>query len=80
MTPTANLEIAWLLGAVVLEKHFTNDKTLPGNDHYHVADKADLVGLRRRIYRTLTVMGSDPWDRTSEIDAIRYARRGLVTR
>ena len=24
-----------LLGAKVIEKHFTLDKTLKGNDHYH---------------------------------------------
>ena len=29
-------------GATVLEKHFTHDKTLPGNDHYHAMDKEDL--------------------------------------
>ena len=29
------LEAAALIGACVLEKHFTYDKSLPGNDHYH---------------------------------------------
>ncbi len=43
MTP---LTTAYLLGAVVLEKHFTHDKTLPGNDHYHAMDVDDLK-LRR---------------------------------
>jgi sialic acid synthase SpsE len=33
---------ATLLGAAVIEKHFTFDKTLPGNDHYHAMDKEDL--------------------------------------
>jgi N-acetylneuraminate synthase len=33
---------AFLLGATVLEKHFTHDKSLPGNDHYHAMDKDDL--------------------------------------
>ena len=31
-----------LLGAVVIEKHFTEDKSLPGNDHYHAMDVDDL--------------------------------------
>jgi N-acetylneuraminate synthase len=39
MTP---LVAAYLLGAVILEKHFTHDKTLPGNDHYHAMDVNDL--------------------------------------
>ena len=29
------IEIAYLLGAHIIEKHFTHDKSLPGNDHYH---------------------------------------------
>ena len=32
------LEVATLLGAQILEKHFSHDKTLPGNDHYHAMD------------------------------------------
>src|SRR5690606_8552314 len=32
------LTTAYLLGARVIEKHFTDDKTLPGNDHYHAMD------------------------------------------
>ena len=33
------LETATLLGARVLEKHFSHDKTLPGNDHYHAMQR-----------------------------------------
>lgn len=36
------LSTAYLLGAEVIEKHFTLDKTLKGNDHYHSADPIDL--------------------------------------
>ena len=33
---------AYLKGARVIEKHFTHDKTLKGNDHYHAMDSHDL--------------------------------------
>ena len=36
---------AYLFGAKVIEKHFTLDKTLPGNDHYHAMDTSDLDKL-----------------------------------
>lgn len=36
------LATAYLLGAEVIEKHFTLDKTLPGNDHYHAGDPEDF--------------------------------------
>jgi len=48
------LEMANLLGAVILEKHFTHDKNLPGNDHYHAMDKNDL----KRFYENLKVTHS----------------------
>lgn len=45
------LTLAYVSGARVIEKHFTHDKTLPGNDHYHAMDVDDLrrfvVQLRR---------------------------------
>ena len=35
------IKTAYTLGALVVEKHFTLDKTLPGNDHYHAMDPLD---------------------------------------
>ena len=43
------LEVATLLGAAVLEKHFSHDKSLPGNDHYHAMDKEDLKHFWKRM-------------------------------
>ena len=53
-----SLEAAVLLGASVLEKHFTHDKTLPGNDHYHAMDKEDLKLFFRNMERDFLLMGS----------------------
>jgi sialic acid synthase SpsE len=41
-TSMTALVVAYLLGAVIIEKHFTHDKTLPGNDHYHAMNQNDL--------------------------------------
>ncbi len=45
----ARLTGAALLGATILEKHFTLDKTKPGNDHYHSMDPADLRLLTNNL-------------------------------
>ena len=37
------LTTAYLMGAEVIEKHFTLDKSLPGNDHYHAGDPEDFA-------------------------------------
>ncbi|MCL2718578.1 MAG: N-acetylneuraminate synthase family protein [Lachnospiraceae bacterium] len=36
------LSTAYLFGAQVIEKHFTLDKSLTGNDHYHAGDVSDF--------------------------------------
>jgi sialic acid synthase SpsE len=51
------LEVATLLGAVVLEKHFTFDKSLPGNDHYHAMDKEDTKLFRANLDRVFELLG-----------------------
>lgn len=74
-----NLEVAYLLGAAVLEKHFTFDKTLPGNDHYHAMDKEDLKAFRASMQRIETLVGSlRKAPLAGEELARRNARRSLV--
>ena len=73
------LEVATLLGAQILEKHFSHDKTLPGNDHYHAMDYKDLQLFRRNFERTLSMIGEMRIEAlASEEPARRNARRSLV--
>jgi N-acetylneuraminate synthase len=73
------LIVAWLLGAQIIEKHFTFDKSLPGNDHYHAFDEADLKAFVERLALTLTAMGSFKKDYLPEEEKSRLnARRSLV--
>ena len=48
---------AILLGATIIEKHFTHDKTLTGNDHYHAMDKNDLTKFKKDIEETFKILG-----------------------
>ncbi|OWT33581.1 acetylneuraminic acid synthetase [Methanobrevibacter sp. 87.7] len=43
------LTTAYLYGAKIIEKHFTLDKTLKGNDHYHAMDPNDVRKFKRNI-------------------------------
>jgi N-acetylneuraminate synthase len=80
--PDATMSVpvtAALLGARVIEKHFTFDKSLPGNDHYHAMDLADLRLLRRSLAQAFTLVGdASKHPLPSEDPARRYARRSLV--
>lgn len=73
------LATAYLLGADVIEKHFTLDKTLPGNDHYHSGDPEDFKKAIRNFKWIDTVLGS-PEKTVLECERIprREARRSLV--
>ncbi len=74
------LHTATLLGACILEKHFTHDKTLPGNDHYHAMDKEDLKHLRKLLSQTLSSIGECKIRALPEEEPARqHARRSLVT-
>lgn len=57
-SPLHPLVMAFLLGATVLEKHFTLDRTMAGNDHYHAADFAGLVSLKASIEEALLMFGT----------------------
>jgi N-acetylneuraminate synthase len=70
---------AVLLGASVIEKHFTHDKTLPGNDHYHAMDKEDLKVFWNRWEKTAELLGDFEVKALKEEEPARQnARRSLV--
>ncbi|MFT5716059.1 MAG: sialic acid synthase SpsE [Oleiphilaceae bacterium] len=75
------LTSAWLKGSVVIEKHFTNDKSLPGNDHYHAMDKTDLAIFNQNLHLLKDVLGPTqhkaPLD--TEAPAREHARRSIVS-
>lgn len=75
-----SLVTAALLGAVVIEKHFTHDKTLPGNDHYHAMDVHDLSRYVAAIDHIQTLLG--PSDHkvpiATEATSRLNARRSIV--
>jgi sialic acid synthase SpsE len=72
-------EMATMLGAVIIEKHFTHDKTLPGNDHYHAMDKEDLKLFKKNLDATFEILGSFKVESLEdETPARNNARRSLV--
>lgn len=76
----STLTTATLLGATILEKHFTHDKTLPGNDHYHAMDVADLKIFYDRIRKILASIGPLQVRALPEEEPARKnARRSLVS-
>lgn len=74
-----SLVAAWLLGAVILEKHFTHDTSLQGNDHYHAMTSEHLAGFRAEVDRILPLLGSrNKAPLSTEEIARENARRSIV--
>jgi N-acetylneuraminate synthase len=68
-----------LLGATVIEKHFTHDKSLPGNDHYHAMDKEDLKLFWKKWNETQELLGGFKLTALADEEPARKnARRSLV--
>lgn len=73
------LATAYLLGAEVIEKHFTLNKNLPGNDHYHAGNPEDFKKAISNFKWIDKVLGNP--EKTvldCEIVPRREARRSLV--
>lgn len=73
------LKLAYLYGAKIIEKHFTLDKNIPGNDHYHSMDEKDLRNFFNEITLINEISGS--YDKlvleTEKISRLN-ARRSIV--
>jgi len=74
------VKTAYNLGALVIEKHFTLDKTLPGNDHYHAMDPEDARKIIEGVEFIKSIRGSyEIRHLESETTSRRNARRSLVS-
>ena len=75
-----SLTTAYLLGARIIEKHFTHDKSLPGNDHYHAMDVNDLKRFIANVKRLEVLIGSTGVVTSIETEEISRAnaRRSIV--
>lgn len=72
------VKTAVALGAPVIEKHYTLDKTLPGNDHYHAMDPEDMKKLKKGLEFQNKIRGNKVVNLTSQESARLNARRSIV--
>ena len=75
-----NITTAFLLGAKVIEKHFTLNKKLIGNDHYHSMDMNDLKTLKSNLNEIKKLIGNKKGKTylNSEKNSRKFARRSLT--
>ena len=74
------LTTAFNYGAGILEKHFTLNKNLKGNDHYHAMDPSDVVKFKDNIKFITKINGmKNKQPLICESSARREARRSVVT-
>lgn len=80
-TPECDVaKVAYNMGAQLIEKHFTLDKTLTGNDHYHAMDPSDARAILAAIERMDMLGGSaELASLPSEAAARENARRSIVS-
>ena len=69
------LPLAVCLGATVIEKHYTFDRNLKGNDHYHAFDYKSLKDFSKLL--PLINNALENVDLSCQESSRKYARRGL---
>mgnify|MGYP003290589872 CR=1 FL=1 len=79
---TVGIEVpiaATALGATIIEKHFTLDKTLPGPDHRASLEPDELAAMVKAIRHIEQALGSSQKDVTpSEQKNMQVARKSIV--
>ncbi len=75
-----SLTTAYILGARIIEKHFTDDKSQIGNDHYHAMDLKDLKRFNQKLEDVIGLMGEIYEKKAIETEfiSIKNARRSIV--
>ncbi len=74
-----SLTTAYIMGARVIEKHFTDDKSIKGGDHFHSMDGDDLIKLNCSIKFVNKLFGGDvKVPLKSEKKSRENARRSIV--
>jgi len=74
---TPAIEVAATLGAKVIEKHFTDDRSAEGNDHYHAFDEAGLRSYVQSLKELRTLAGDGDPNIEAQNDAVNNARRRI---
>ncbi len=74
-----SLEIATILGSVILEKHFTDNRNLQGNDHYHSTDQAGLKKFTQWLNEARPYFGNGDPNLEIQVEAIKNARRKVFS-
>ena len=73
------IQSAYLKGAQIIEKHYTLDKTLKENDHYHAMDPVDAENIIKKIDYLDRISGTFELKcLESEQKSRRNARRSVV--
>lgn len=80
--PDSNMVVlttAYNYGATILEKHFTLDKSLQGNDHYHAMDPNDVLVFRNNVGFLSKINGKkNKQPLICESSSRKQARRSIV--
>ena len=77
----SSLLYGYMMGAEIFEKHFTDNKKLSGNDHYHSMNYKDIIVFRKNFKNLKTKLGKFKKEPIiSEKKSIKFARRSIYSK
>jgi N-acetylneuraminate synthase len=72
-----SIRLAYQLGAKIIEKHFTHNKMLKGNDHYHSANFTDFINFYNILKLEKKLRGDGKENVSNQTRSILNARRSI---
>ena len=73
-----SLITASILGAEIIEKHFTHNKNLKGNDHYHAMDVNDLKKFISNLEKIKILRGNLIEKKSLDVEKISRTNARLI--
>jgi len=74
-----SIQYAHQLGASIIEKHFTHNNKLKGNDHYHSMNINQLINLNKIYKKKTLLLGSGLKNLLIEAKSRKFARRSIYS-
>jgi N-acetylneuraminate synthase len=74
------IQYAFDLGAIIIEKHFTHNNKLKGNDHYHAMNLEQLKNLNNIYIKKSLLLGDGIKKLNREKNSRKFARRSLYAK
>lgn len=75
-----SIQYAYEMGASIIEKHFSHNNKLKGNDHYHSMNFEQLKNLNELYKKKIILHGNGKLNLRNQLKSRKFARRSIYSK